>query len=152
MVHSLCSWFSRFQLYPALLLESWSLSNRVPATLYTPCNTVGSWQKMNFAGSHPSSETPFSNTKAPHPQTTLFYDSHNRGVLLFHKWSNLFLPFVNHRHFNSQGKWQNTRLMTERSRVSGLSPSRSSERIFFPWVNFLCWLQFHICFTPVLLQ
>ena len=33
-------------------------------------------------------------------------------------------------------------------KVPGLSPSRSSRRIFFSWVNFLCWLLFWYPFHP----
>ena len=37
---------------------------------------------------------------------------------------------------------------THDQKVPGLSPSRSSRRIFFTWVNFLCWLLFWYLFHP----
>ena len=37
-------------------------------------------------------------------------------------------------------------------KVASSNPWRSGGRIFFSRVNFVCWLLFGVCFTPVLLQ
>ena len=37
-------------------------------------------------------------------------------------------------------------------KVASSNPSRSGGRIFFSRVNFVCWLLFRVCSTPVLLQ
>ena len=41
---------------------------------------------------------------------------------------------------------------TRDQKVLGSSPCRSGQQIFFHKVNFLCWLIFSMCSTPVLLQ
>ena len=41
---------------------------------------------------------------------------------------------------------------THDRKVVRLIPSRSGGRIFFFWVNFVCWLVFSVCSTPVLPQ
>ena len=46
--------------------------------------------------------------------------------------------------------WQE--LLTRDRKVASLNPSRSGRRIFFSRVNFVCWLLFGVCSTPVLPQ
>ena len=41
---------------------------------------------------------------------------------------------------------------TQGRKIGHSNPDRSSRRIFFSRVNFVCWLSFSVCFTPVLPQ
>ena len=63
----------------------------------------------------------------------------------FYRW------FINIKHINVDGIacWLERR--TRDRKVASSNPGRSGERIFFSRVNFVCWLLFGVCSSPLLL-
>ena len=78
-------------------------------------------------------------------------DIHSEHDLLFPCWFDCHWLGIKYWVYYQLGCWDSSLVecQTQGQKVTGANPSRSSRKIFYSQVNFLCWLLFGVCSTPV---